>query len=269
MLRRLVLLVVVLLTACTNANDLDRAGVSLGDFALGYNVAVAPKMVKGPASRDATEAEWQAALTAAVDERFRRYDETGSKLYHIAISVEGYVLAAPGIPLVLSPKSALIFNVTIWDDAAQKKLNEKPHQITVLESASGETLLGSGLTQTKQQQLRNLSRNAAKEIQTWMQQQMRAEGWFGGLDAVGLAGPSSPAALAVAAGTAPALPEATAPATAPVVAPNPAPAASAPPAPPAAQPRPQPALILPDETILEPAVVPPPLIPPSDPATQG
>jgi hypothetical protein len=180
MFSRLAILCVCLLAACTNSNDLGRGPVPLGDFALGYNVVVAPKMVKGPVSREASEEEWKAALTTAIDDRFRRYDEVGSKLYHLGISVEGYVLAEAGIPLVFSPKSVLIVNVTLWDDAAQKKLNDAPYQLTVLESASGETLMGSGLTQSKEVQMGNLSRNAAKEIQNWMQKQMREQKWFGG-----------------------------------------------------------------------------------------
>jgi hypothetical protein len=180
MFRSLAILCVLALAACTNSNDLGRAPVPLGDFALGYNVVVAPKMVKGPVSREATEEEWKAALTTAIDERFRRYDDLGSKLYHLGVSVEGYVLAEPGIPIVLSPKSVLIINLTVWDDAAQAKLNSEPHQLTILESASGKSILGSGLTQSKEEQMAALSSNAAKEIQNWMAKQMAEEKWFGG-----------------------------------------------------------------------------------------
>jgi len=98
----------------------------------------------------------------------------------LGISLEGYVLAVPGVPLVASPKSALIFNVTAWDDAAGAKLNDEPEQITVIESFSGETVLGSGLTQSKEVQMRNLSRNAAKLIQNWLVRQKYQEDWFGG-----------------------------------------------------------------------------------------
>ncbi|MCZ4353227.1 hypothetical protein O4H61_11925 [Roseovarius aestuarii] len=169
------------LVACTNPNDLDKAVVPMGNFALGHNVVVAPNLTKGPASRDASKEEWIASMKAAVDERFSRYD--GGKLYHMAISVEGYVLAVPGVPLVASPKSALILKVTLWDDSAQKKLNDKPEQITVVETISGETMLGSGLTQSKEVQMENLSRNAAKLIQNWMLRQKFNEDWFGGRDA--------------------------------------------------------------------------------------
>ncbi|PVA10934.1 hypothetical protein DC366_03870 [Pelagivirga sediminicola] len=164
--------------ACTNPNDLDKAPVPLGDFKLAHNVVVAPNLTKGPASRDASKEEWIASMKKAVDERFSRYD--GDKLYHLGVSIEGYVLAVPGVPIVASPKSALILNATVWDDAAGKKLNEKPEQITVIESFSGETVLGSGLTQSKEEQMTNLSRNAAKLIQNWLERQKYQEDWFGG-----------------------------------------------------------------------------------------
>ncbi|WP_246040479.1 hypothetical protein [Roseovarius arcticus] len=177
---RLIALFSLLLSvaACTNPNDLDKAPVPLGDFKLGYNVVVAPNITKGPASRDASKEEWTTAMKKAVGARFSRYD--GDKLYHLAISIEGYVLAVPGVPLIASPKSALILNVTVWDDAAGKKMNEKPEQVTVIESFSGETVLGSGLTQSKEKQMQNLSRNAAKLIQNWLVRQKYQEDWFGG-----------------------------------------------------------------------------------------
>jgi len=177
------------LAACTNSNDLDEALDYLGDFSLGHNVVVAPNLTKGPASRDASKEEWIAAMTTAIDERFGRYE--GERLYHLGISVEGYVLAITGIPLVASPKSALILKVTVWDDAMQTKLNEEPHQVTVMESVSGSTILGSGLTQTKEKQLENLSRNAAKLIQTWLEQQNHEHGWFEGGATDGTSGDTS------------------------------------------------------------------------------
>ena len=67
-----------------------------------------------------------------------------------------------------SPKSALILNVTAWDDSTQSKLNEKPELITVVESFSGLTVLGSGLTQSKKKQMHNLTRNAAKLVENWL-----------------------------------------------------------------------------------------------------
>ncbi len=210
----------VFLSACTNSNDLDEPMKDLGQFRLGHDVVVASKMKKGPLSREATPEEFEAAMKAAVEERFRRYE--GDQLYHFGISVEGYMLATPGIPLLFSPKSALIINVTIWDDAAGKKLNEEPHQITVLESFSKTTIMGSGLTLSKEEQMQNLTRNAAKEIQNWM---LTNREWFGESmpETVAPAEAADDATTPEAAGAAPA--GATPAGMAPVAAPVPAPAA--------------------------------------------
>ena len=175
--RVLSLLAVVGLAACTNPNDLDRAPVDLGNFELGHNVVVAPNLTKGPVSREASKDEWIAAMKLAIDERFGRYD--GTRFYHFGISLEGYVLAIPGVPLVASPKSALILKITVWDDRSGKKLNVDPEMITVVESISGNTIISSGLTQSKEKQMENLTRNAAKLIQNWLVRQRANEGWFG------------------------------------------------------------------------------------------
>ena len=161
------------LAACSSKIDLTQPPEPMGNFRLGYNIVVARGPTVGPLSRKATEAEWQKYMTKAIEDRFGRYE--GDKLYHLGISVDGYVLALPGIPVVASPKSALIITVTVWDDARGVKLNEKAEQLTVLESLSGETLLGSGLTQTREQQMENLSANAARAVQKWL---LRHPEWF-------------------------------------------------------------------------------------------
>lgn len=166
----------VFAAGCTPATP-DEPLESLGEFSLGHNVVVASKMQKGPVSRDATQDEWVNALKGAVAERFGQYQ--GDQLYHLGISVEGYMLAPKGIPVLYSPKSALIINVTAWDDAAGKKLNEKVEQFTVFESTTGDTLLvGSGHERTKAEQLQGLSRNAVGEIEEWLLEQHKANGWF-------------------------------------------------------------------------------------------
>lgn len=184
------------------ANDLDEPPVPLGDFSLGLNVVVADNMQKVPISRDATVDEWEAAMKKAVDERFGRYE--GTKLYNFGISVDAYALAPPGIPLIASPKSALVVSVTIWDDAAQAKLNEEAKQFTVFEGASPESaVLGSGLTRTKEEQMERLTRNAVKEIERWM---LENPTWF----AIGGAAPLPPVPGApLSAAPLPAIPPAT------------------------------------------------------------
>jgi hypothetical protein len=167
-----------LLVACNGARDLDQPPVPLGDFTLVHNIAVAPKAAKGPLSREASEEELVKALTDATAERFSRYE--GTREYHFGMSVEGYVLAQPGIPLVLSPKSVMIVNVTVWDGEKREKLNAEPHQITVLESFGQGSLIGSGYTMSAEEQLKNLSQNVAKQIENYLVKQKTEEGWFGG-----------------------------------------------------------------------------------------
>lgn len=173
-LRILILAALVALAACTNSNDLDEPTADLGNFLLGHNVVIASKAQKGPLSRDASAAELSAALKSAIADRFGRYD--GTNYYHLGVSVEGYNIALPGIPLVAAPKSVMIINVSVWDDAKQQKLTPKPHQITVFESFSGDVLLGSGLTKSKEEQLANLAANAAKEIENFL---LENREWFG------------------------------------------------------------------------------------------
>lgn len=177
--RWIVLMVGVLaLSACATGRDLDKPPVPLGDFMLGHSIVVAPNLTKGPLSRDATKEEWIAAVDKAFEDRFRRYE--GEKLYHFGISVEGYVLAQVGIPLVLQPKSAVIYRITVWDDAAGGKINEEPKEITIVEALTPESVAGSGLTQTREEQLENLAVQAAKQAEQWLVGQVKNEGWFGG-----------------------------------------------------------------------------------------
>ena len=171
-------LLMLSVAACNGVADLQGAPAPLGDFKLGNNIVVAPKVQKGPLSRDASKEELTTVLKTAIAERFDRYG--GEKLYHFGVSIEGYVLAAPGVPIILAPKSIMIINVTVWDNAANAKMNTKPHQITVLESLDQGPLLGSGYTKTAQEQLKNLSQNASKAIERYLSTQKTEKGWFAG-----------------------------------------------------------------------------------------
>ena len=171
-----VLCAVAFLSACENIDDLSGKPLPIGEFALAHNIVVAPNLVKGPASREADKDAFIKAVKDAIDARFSRYD--GDQLYHFGVSLEGYGLAQPGIPIVLSPKSALILKLTVWDDAAGKKLNEEPEQITILENVDGDSIVGSGLTKTPEEQMDALAVNAAKMIQRWITRQHRSERWF-------------------------------------------------------------------------------------------
>lgn len=165
-----------LLVGC-GAQTLEGPPVPLGDFKLGHNVVVAGTMQQGPLSRTASEEEWVASMTKAIDDRFGRYD--GDQLYHLGISVEAFMLAPPGVPVVYTPKSVLILNVTLWDDKGGRKLNAAPHQVLVLETTGTDSVFfGSGWGRNKQKQLDGLAFNAAKSIETWMLENSETYGWF-------------------------------------------------------------------------------------------
>lgn len=170
------LVMVVGLSACASSRDLDEAPVPLGDFRLEHNIVIAENAQRGPLSREASEEQLSAAVKDAMAERFGRYN--GTSRYHFGISVEGYVLAQPGVPLVLAPKSALILNVTVWDDAAGGKLNDEPEQITVLETFGTAPIIGTGYTMTAEEQLKELSQNAAKAVERFLVKQRNEQGWF-------------------------------------------------------------------------------------------
>jgi hypothetical protein len=163
---------VVVLSACA-AEDLSKPPTPLGDFHLGYNIVVAKNAKTVGPSRPATPAEWEASLKSEIGKRTGRYD--GNKLYHLGTGVDAYALAYPGIPVVLKPKSVLSVTVNVWDDSAQRKINAEPKVITVFEPFSPETFISSGLTQTKEQQMANLSANAARKINEWL---VENKAWF-------------------------------------------------------------------------------------------
>ncbi len=161
------------LAACAPTNDLKKPPVPLGRFLLGVNVSVAEGAQVSPVSRKATDAEWEDALKQAVSDRFGRYD--GDKYYDISTKVLGYALAPPGIPVLLAPKSVLIIEVRLYDDATQTLLDDPPKTFTVFEGTSGATIVGSGLVRTKAEQIKLLSFNAVKQIEDWL---VKNPKWF-------------------------------------------------------------------------------------------
>ena len=165
-------MLMLLVAACTDAREIGAERSELGDFRLGHNIVVASNAQRAPFSRPAEPEEWEESLRAAVAERFSRYE--GTRLYHIAVSVDGYVLAVPGVPLVASPRSVLIVGVHVWDDELGL-LNEERRQLTILEGVSGESVVGSGLTRSAETQMSILSRNAARAIENWMTENSE---WF-------------------------------------------------------------------------------------------
>ena len=177
-MRRILAVMSMLLTlaACAGRDGAEAPLQDLGEFRLGHNIVVASKMQKVPISREATQEEWVASLTNAFAERIGRYE--GSQLYHLGVSVEGYALAPPGVPLVATPKSALVILVTVWDDAAGKKLNETPEQLVIFEDFGEGAVVGSGIVNTREEQLQNLSVNAAARLERFLKEMHEEKGWF-------------------------------------------------------------------------------------------
>ena len=164
--RLLALLVGLLALSACDATDFKDPPKPMGKFEMGLNVVVGKTAQTVPISRQVTPEEWETAMKAAMVERFGSY--SGGKLFDFGISIDGYVLAPPGVPLVASPRSALIITVNVWDDAKTQLLVEGGKQLTVLEGTSGDTLIGSGWTQNKEAQMTKLARNAAKAVQDYM-----------------------------------------------------------------------------------------------------
>ena len=159
------------LAACARHQVVPENPDPIGDYSMGSNLVVSQGPEIGPFSRQATDDEWKAVIEQALTDRFSKFK--GSGTYHIAVKVEAYALAQPGIPIVFKPKSILVLSANVWSTTG--KLNEKPQAITVYESVSGKTLLGSGLTETKEEQMRSLAFNAAARIEDWMRKNPQ---WF-------------------------------------------------------------------------------------------
>lgn len=145
----------------------------LGEFKLAHNIVVVKNVQKVQPSKDIPPQVWDDAVTEAIQARMGRYD--GSQLYHLGVQVLGYSVAVPGVPLVLAPKSVVVVEATVWDDAKGGKINAEPRQFTVFESASPDLFIGSGLTKTKDEQVANLAANVALQIENWLREN---EAWF-------------------------------------------------------------------------------------------
>ena len=159
----------VTLAACATEEDLDTTPMPLGDFRLGHNIALAEDVTRGPFSRDFDTDMIEATVQNAVAKRLRRYD--GDGLYHLGIVVGGIVLAQPGIPVVYAPQSVLVLDVTIFDNQTREKLNEEPYRVQVGEGVGNAVpIIGSGFVRGPEEQLANLSKNAAKRIEEWLQE---------------------------------------------------------------------------------------------------
>ncbi len=197
----------LLLAAC-QTNDLKEPPVPLGTFQLGVNVAITDKMQVPGISRKVSPEVMEKAVTKAIAERFDYPRYEGDRLLNFGVFVDGYLLAPPGVPIVMSPASVMIVTLNVFDDATGKKLNEGGTRLTIVEKGSAETLIGSGLTQTKEKQLEILSYNLAKRIESYL---LENPSWLGMTEAEakvaraqsnGTAKPAADASLAAADATA-------------------------------------------------------------------
>ena len=151
-------------SGCAAKDPLTEDAREMGDFRLGYNIVVTDKMKKIPPSRDATGDAWEAALTSEVERRFGRYE--GARTFHVALAVDGYALAPPGIPVVLTPKSILVVTANLWSAEEGRKVLG-PDQLMTFEGAGG-LIVGSGLIKGAEAQMATLARNMAAKLQGWM-----------------------------------------------------------------------------------------------------
>jgi len=163
----------LLLTACAG-QPLHERPEPLGDFRLGYAIAKVERPEQGPFSRVISDQAIKSEVEGAVRARLGRYD--GDGLYHIGMAVGGYVLAQPGVPLIFSPKSIMIVDVTIFDNATREKLNDEPFRVTAWEGLENTApIIGSGLARNAEKQLANLSEQVAVQIEAWIRKNPQ---WF-------------------------------------------------------------------------------------------
>jgi len=152
------------LGACAIPDPLESEMRPMGDFELAYTVVVSDNIKKVPPSRNADPVEWQRVMTSELERRFGSY--RGGKQYVVALAIDGYALAPPGIPVVLTPQSILIVSANVWEADPQRKI-AGPEQITAFEGANT-LFLGSGLMKSADEQMLTLARNIAFKVQSWM-----------------------------------------------------------------------------------------------------
>ena len=70
----------------------------------------------------------------------------------------------------------LILHITVWDDAAQTKLNDEAYQMIVIENVTAKSIFGSGYFSTGDQQLNALADKTALLLEEWLEEN---NAWFG------------------------------------------------------------------------------------------
>jgi hypothetical protein len=170
----LFLLLPLLATACTSDLDPDVARTGIGDFSLDRVVVIVDGPLVPPYSRSLSEAAVKSAVEDSLQARFGRFEGTGS--YSIGVKVQGYVLSGPAVPVLFAPRSQLFLSVNAYDDSPAR-LNADTLNLTVHEDAGGDTVVGSGYSQTAEEQIAELASNAAIEIERWLR---KNPDWFTG-----------------------------------------------------------------------------------------
>jgi len=159
-------LVSLVLVSCGETPATISAPEPIGDFKLGHLVVFAKNAQMGPLSREASPEELEAALRAELEPRL--VPLKGSKFYNVAVSVDAFILAVPGIPIVASPPSGIVVSLNIWDDKKGTLVFEEHKRFTVAEKFNAKSFFGSGLTQSREQQIAALANVVVEQIDTFM-----------------------------------------------------------------------------------------------------
>lgn len=174
----------LLLVSCSET-QLDEAPEDLGNFNMRVGFVYTDKALQWPLSRDAEPSEWNEPIERALEARLGRYQGNGK--YDVAITLEGFLLATGGIPVLVNPKSAAVVNVFVYNVETQTYLARK-HQMEIFEDTTGESaLIGSGYSRTKQEQIDGLALKIVDALEEYMAAQHAEHGWFNGAEAATVA----------------------------------------------------------------------------------
>ena len=174
----------LLLVSCSET-QLDEAPEDLGNFNMRVGFVYTDKALQWPLSRDAEPSEWNEPIERALEARLGRYQGNGK--YDVAITLEGFLLATGGIPVLVNPKSAAVVNVFVYNVETQTYLARK-HQMEIFEDTTGESaLIGSGFSRTKQEQIDGLALKIVDGLEEYMAAQHAEHGWFNGTEAATVA----------------------------------------------------------------------------------
>lgn len=176
MIRILALLASLVVLAACETTTLDEPPEDLGDFNMRVGFVYTDKALQWPLSRSAEPSEWNEPIERALEARLGRYD--GSGKYDVAITLEGFLLATGGIPVLVNPKSAAVVNVFVYDVSSKTYLVRK-HQMKIFEDTTGESaIIGSGYSRTKAEQIDGLALKIVDGLEEYIAEQHAEHGWF-------------------------------------------------------------------------------------------